>query len=82
MRRDFDVANAVNQLRQLVAKADALANAAADLFDNVIRVDDVDDRRRLERLAHLVGATAEAVHVAMEAGDRLATELATRRAGA
>jgi ABC-type transporter Mla subunit MlaD len=75
----FNVANAVDDLRQLVAKADALAHAAENLFDQVIWVEDGDDRRRLERLAHLVGATAEAVQAAAEAGDELAVELANHR---
>jgi ABC-type transporter Mla subunit MlaD len=75
----FNVANAVDDLRQLVAKADALAHASEDLFDQVIWVADDDDRRRLERLAHLVGATAEAVEAAVEAGADLATKLATHK---
>jgi ABC-type transporter Mla subunit MlaD len=75
----FSVANAVDDLRQLVAKADALAHATENLFEQVIWVEDGDDRRRLERLAHLVGATAEAVQAAVEAGDELAVELANHK---
>ncbi|MEO7730297.1 MAG: hypothetical protein ABIY55_04950 [Kofleriaceae bacterium] len=73
----FNLASAVDDLRQLVAKADALAHASEELFEQVIWVEDGDDHRRLERLAHLVGATAEAVEAAMDAGDELAAELAT-----
>jgi len=75
----FSVANAVDDLRQLVAKADALAHATENLFEQVIWVEDGDGRRRLERLAHLVGATAEAVQAAVEAGDELAVELANHK---
>jgi ABC-type transporter Mla subunit MlaD len=76
-----DIANAVDDIRQLIAKADALAHAAEDLFDETIEIDDVDDRRRLERIAHLIGATATAVEAALEAGEELAHDLATRRGG-
>ena len=80
---EFNVANAVDDLRQLVAKADALANAAESLLDEMIWVNDDadDDRRRRDRLAHLVGTTSEAVLEAMEVGDRLAVELSTRQPG-
>ena len=43
----------LEDLRALIAKTDALAHATADLFDDVVRIDDVKDRRSLERLAHL-----------------------------
>ena len=81
---EFHVTNAVDDLRQLVAKADALAHAAEDLFERVLWVegDDDEDRRRMERLAHLVGATAEAVEAAVEAGDELAARLAKHQLGA
>jgi len=62
-----------------LAEADALAHATENLFEQVIWVEDGDDRRRLERLAHLVGATAEAVQAAVEAGDELAVELANHK---
>jgi hypothetical protein len=75
----FNVTDAIDDLRQLVAKADALAHATENLFEQVIWVEDGDDRRRLERLAHLVGATAEAVQAAVEAGDELAVELANHK---
>jgi hypothetical protein len=75
--------NAVENLRQLISKAEALANATEDLFfDGGIRAEGDEDRRRIERLAHLVSATAEAVLVALEAGDKLAEDLATHRTGA
>lgn len=37
--------------------------------------------RRLEHLAHLVGATAESVRAAVDAGDKIAAELIVHRAG-
>jgi hypothetical protein len=75
----YDVASAVDDLRQLIARAEALATAAEGLFDDVIHVDDEDERRRLERVAHLISATVSAVQGAMEAGDELAAELTKRR---
>lgn len=78
----LDVAGAVDDLRQLIARADALANAAEDMFNNPIGVKDREDRCRLERVAHLVGATVAAVHAAKEAGDELASALASHGAGA
>jgi hypothetical protein len=77
-----DVVDAVDDLRQLIAKADALATATEDMFNNPIAVKDREDRCRLERVAHLVGATAEAVQAAKKAGDDLASALTTQSAGA
>lgn len=72
----FDVANAVDDLRQLVARADALVHATEELFERVIRFDEGDDDRyHLEHLAHLMGATVEAVRAALLAGDRIAVDL-------
>jgi len=76
-----DVAAAVDDLQQLVAKADALAHASEDLFERVIWGGELEDRRQLERIAHLIGATAEAVEIAVEAGHELAALLAKRRSG-
>src|SRR5258707_11038805 len=77
----FNVANSIDDLRQIIARADALAAAAEELLDGVIWVEDGDDHRRLERLAHLVGATAEAVRAAADAGDELAAALIEHRRG-
>lgn len=76
--RHFDAAGAVDALRQLVARVDALAHATETLLDQMLWNDDDDDdaRRRLEHLAHLMGATAEAARVAVDAGSELASELA------
>lgn len=93
----FDVVSAVDDLRQLVARADAMASAAEDLFDRLTwdcdgSADtdtgddgddhgDEDDDRPLERLAHLMGATAEAVRAAARAGDQIAADLVQYREG-
>jgi hypothetical protein len=65
---------ALECLRVLVAKTDALAHAVAELFDDVVGLDAVDDRRSLERLAYLVGATADAATDAVDACGRLTAE--------
>jgi hypothetical protein len=72
-----DIRNAVDDLKQLIARAEAMAHVTADLFDRVIRVDGVEDRQDLERVSHLVGATTEAVQAALEACTELATTLFT-----
>lgn len=77
----LDVAGALDELRQLIARADALASAAESFFDEVFEIDDEEDRRRLERVAHLIGATASAVQAALLAGDELALEITKRRPG-
>ena len=79
---DFDLAAAVDALCQLVGRADALARATEDLFERGRWGDDGDgddDERRLERVAHLLGATVEAVRAAVIAGNRIAGELAVGR---
>jgi hypothetical protein len=67
----------IDELRQLIARADALATATGDVLDDVRS--EGNDRRRFERLAHLLGATLDAVRAAAEAGDKLAAETSTRR---
>ena len=78
-----EIANAANELRQLIAKTDALASVAEDQFCRVIYVPDGADRRGFERVAHLVGLTATAALAALEASNKLvdAAENALRRAG-
>lgn len=77
---EFDVASEVDLLCQLAARADAMAHATEELFEQVIVVDaNDDDPRSAERLVHLLGATVEAVRATVEASDQLAVELATRR---
>ena len=78
-----EIANAADELRQLIAKADALASVAEDQFCRVIYVPDREGRRRFERVAHLVGLTAAAALAALEASNKLvdAVENALPRAG-
>jgi len=76
---EFDVASELDLLCQLAARADAMAHATEELFEQVIVVDaNDDDQRSPERL----GATVEAVRAAVEVSDQLAVELATRRKAA
>ena len=79
-----EIMNAADELRQLIAKADALASVAEDQFCRVIYVvPDGADRRGFERVGHLVGLTATAARAALEASDKLVdvVENALRRAG-
>jgi hypothetical protein len=79
----YDLAAAVDGLCQLVGRADAFARAAEELFERGSWGDDNDgddDERHLERVAHLLGATVEAVRAAVIAGNRIAAELASGRA--
>lgn len=62
--------NAIDEMRQLARKTAALARAAESLIDDVVPVDD-DSRVRLEDLAHLIGATAEAADATFHAGVQL-----------
>jgi len=78
-----EIMTAADELRQLIAKADALASVAEDQFGRVIYVPNGADRRGFERVAHLVGLTATAALAALEASNKLvdAVEDALRRAG-
>ncbi len=81
----LDVADAVDDLRRLVGRADALARATEDLLERGPwglgddEDDEDDDATRLDRVSHLLGATVEATRAARLAGDRLAVELARTR---
>jgi hypothetical protein len=76
---EFDVAVSVDCLRQRVSRVDALATAAERFFEEIPWGSKRPrGRRQLERVAHLVGATIEAVRVAVADGDRLARKLAAR----
>lgn len=75
----LDIAMSVEGFRQRVARVDALATAAERFFEEMPWGDKRKrGRRQLERVGHLVGATLEAVQVAVVDGDRLARKLATR----
>jgi hypothetical protein len=58
----------LDDVRLLVAKADALSHAAEEKLDNLGEP----NRRNLERVAHLASAAAEATSAALDAVDRLA----------
>lgn len=75
---EFDVAVSVDGLRQRVSRVDALATAAERFFEEMPWGSKRPRGRQLERVAHLVGATIEAVRVAVVDGDRLARKLAAR----
>lgn len=59
----------LDDLRLLIAKADALSHAAEDQLDNLVEP----DRHCLERVAHLASDAAEATSAALAAVDQLAT---------
>jgi len=65
---------AYDDLRTAVAKVDALAHAVEMMFDDAPWGGEIDSQR-LERLAHLVGATAEAAAAALVAVDTLNADL-------
>lgn len=67
--------DAFDEMRLLARKTAALTRAAENLLDGVIDVDDEDSRKRLEDLAHLLGAAAEAADATVEAGVQLALDL-------
>jgi hypothetical protein len=71
----FDVVGAVNGLRQLIAKAEAFATTADDLFE------DVHDPRQHERLAWIVTEAAVAAQEALAASNKLAEEVVKHGVG-
>lgn len=60
----------LDDVRLLVARADALSHATEEQLDNLVRP----DRRGIERVAHLATATAEATTAALAAVDELAEQ--------
>jgi hypothetical protein len=58
----------LDDVRLLVAMADALSHAAEEKLDNLGEP----NRRNLERVAHLASAAAEATSAALVAVDQLA----------
>lgn len=73
----FDFARAVNALRQCIAKTEAFATTADDLFEEVRS-----DRRRQERLAWVVSEAAIAAQAALAAVDKLAEGVVKHGVGA
>jgi hypothetical protein len=65
--------NAFDDMRQLARKTAALTRAAENLLDEVgTKASDDESRARLEDLAYLLGAAAEAADATVEAGLKLA----------
>jgi len=60
----------LDDVRLLVAKADALSHATEEQLDNLLRP----DRRGIERVAHLATAAAEATAAALAAVDQLSAQ--------
>ena len=86
--RRRDVINALDVLRQNIARADAMVCAAERELERFIWGDEDDDGnedggdgRRREHLLHLVRATKEAVQAAEYAGGQVAAELTKHRKG-
>lgn len=83
----FDVTGAVDILREIIARTDALVCATEHQLERFTwrsddeddGDDDDDDARRMEHLAHLLGAAKEAARAAVVAGDHIAAELVNRR---
>jgi hypothetical protein len=78
----FDVRGAVDLLREIVGRVDALVYSAERHFERfgwrcVTEVDETE--RPLDHLAHLLTAAREAAISAVSAGDVIATELAKRQ---
>lgn len=65
----------VGELRQLMARADALAWTTDEQFSRIVVLADGDDRPGFRRLAHLVEMTALAVSAALEASSKLIATL-------
>lgn len=61
---------ALDDLRRLVAQADAMFHSAEEQLDNPVKP----DRRSLERVAHLASTAAKATSAALAAVDQLAAK--------
>jgi hypothetical protein len=68
---DHGETDMVGELRQLMARADALAWTTDEQFSRIVVLADGDDRPGFRRLAHLVEMTALAVSAALEASSKL-----------
>jgi len=80
----FDVAAAVDLLRGIISRTDALVHATELQLERFTwseddEDEDGDDDRRREHLAHLLGAAKDAARAAVAAGDQLAAELVKHR---
>ena len=76
----FDVAAALDILREVIGRTEALVGASEDLLEQEPWGDDDEgDGHRAERLAHLLGAAREAARAAVAAGSQIASGLAMHR---
>jgi predicted ribosome quality control (RQC) complex YloA/Tae2 family protein len=66
-----EITTAADELRQLIARADALASTTDEQFSRIVVLQEGSDRRGFRRLAHLVELTASAVVAAADASDKL-----------
>jgi hypothetical protein len=82
----FDIEAAFDVLREIISRTDALVHATEHHLERFTWRDedeeDAEDDRRLEHLAHLLGAAKEAASAAVTAGNEIAAELAKHRGGA
>ena len=79
----FDVAAAIDVLREIISRTDALVHATEHQLERFTwsgeDEEDGEDDRQLEHLAHLLGAAKEAARTAVAAGNQIAAELAKHR---
>ncbi|HWO26445.1 MAG TPA: hypothetical protein VNO30_47280 [Kofleriaceae bacterium] len=68
---EHDDPDMIDELRQHIARADALASTTDEQFSRIVVLTEGDDRRGFKRLAHLVEMTALAVAAASEASSKL-----------
>jgi hypothetical protein len=68
-----------DELRQIMARADALASTTNEQFSRVVVLTDGADRRGFTHLAHLVELTALAVSAASEASAKLIATVESER---
>jgi hypothetical protein len=80
----FDISAAVDLLREFISRTDALVHATEYQLERFTwsageEDEEADDDRRLEHLAHLLGAAKEAARAAVVAGDQIAADLLKHR---
>jgi hypothetical protein len=79
----FDIEAAFDVLREFISRTDALVHATEYQLERFTWRDEdreeAEDERRLEHLAHLLGAAKEAASAAVIAGDEIAAALAKHR---
>jgi hypothetical protein len=80
----FDVEAAIDVLREIISRTDALVHATEYQLERFTwrseGDEDDEDDRQLEHLAHLLGAAKEAARAAVTASNEIAAELAKHRA--